>query len=289
MISPTPGVCDCPVIVHTIVPGRLVGARRSRNHSAPRATIARHVGERLDVVDQRGRRFGLRVGRRPSRRGPTARCPSADRRRSRRPRRRRAGTAATMRGNGSGRRASRAARSPRRRGTRRGPRTPSSADAAEPTGGPDLVDRGAQARDLAGERTLQRRRRRCPASTAWAPMSAPSSTWYGLPRMIVRSLNVPGSPSAAFTTTVDRIGAREVLAHGPPLAPGREAGAAAAAEAGGFDHLDDRPRVDRPGELEARSRRRGARRTRRASGSASGGAPGGSSVMTGVCPRNQHG
>ena len=39
------------------------------------------------------------------------------------------------------------------------------------------------------------------ASIACAAISAPSITAYGLSRMIVRSLNVPGSPSAALTTT----------------------------------------------------------------------------------------
>ena len=40
------------------------------------------------------------------------------------------------------------------------------------------------------------------APTACAAISAPSSTAYGLARRIARSLNVPGSPSAALTTTV---------------------------------------------------------------------------------------
>ena len=39
------------------------------------------------------------------------------------------------------------------------------------------------------------------ASIALAPINAPSITAYGFARMIERSLNVPGSPSAAFTTT----------------------------------------------------------------------------------------
>ncbi len=42
------------------------------------------------------------------------------------------------------------------------------------------------------------------APTAWAAMSAPSSTRYGSRRRISRSLKQPGSPSAAFTTTVGR-------------------------------------------------------------------------------------
>ena len=41
------------------------------------------------------------------------------------------------------------------------------------------------------------------APIARAATSAPSSTWYGLARRIARSLNEPGSPSAAFTTTAD--------------------------------------------------------------------------------------
>ncbi len=42
-----------------------------------------------------------------------------------------------------------------------------------------------------------------------AAMSAPSMAWYGLCRRSVRSLKVPGSPSAAFTTTgVGSSGAR---------------------------------------------------------------------------------
>ena len=40
------------------------------------------------------------------------------------------------------------------------------------------------------------------APTANAAISAPSSTRYGSRRRIMRSLNEPGSPSAAFTTTV---------------------------------------------------------------------------------------
>src|SRR5215207_449728 len=40
------------------------------------------------------------------------------------------------------------------------------------------------------------------ALSANAAMSAPSSTRYGSERMIARSLNEPGSPSAPFTTTV---------------------------------------------------------------------------------------
>src|SRR5207248_11754646 len=40
------------------------------------------------------------------------------------------------------------------------------------------------------------------ALSANAAMSAPSSTRYGSARMIARSLNDPGSPSAPFTTTV---------------------------------------------------------------------------------------
>ena len=40
------------------------------------------------------------------------------------------------------------------------------------------------------------------APTACAAISAPSSTAYGFARRMARSLNVPGSPSAAFTTTV---------------------------------------------------------------------------------------
>ena len=40
------------------------------------------------------------------------------------------------------------------------------------------------------------------APTTDAATSAPSSTRYGLRRRMARSLNVPGSPSAALTTTV---------------------------------------------------------------------------------------
>ena len=40
------------------------------------------------------------------------------------------------------------------------------------------------------------------APTAWAAISAPSITRYGSARRIARSLNEPGSPSAALTTTV---------------------------------------------------------------------------------------
>ena len=40
------------------------------------------------------------------------------------------------------------------------------------------------------------------ASIALAAMRAPSMTSYGLRRRMVRSLRVPGSPSAALTTTI---------------------------------------------------------------------------------------
>src|SRR5215212_10217468 len=40
------------------------------------------------------------------------------------------------------------------------------------------------------------------APTARAAINAPSTTWKGLLRKMVRSLNVPGSPSAPLTTTV---------------------------------------------------------------------------------------
>jgi hypothetical protein len=39
------------------------------------------------------------------------------------------------------------------------------------------------------------------APTANAATIMPSRTWYGLARSRARSLNVPGSPSAPFTTT----------------------------------------------------------------------------------------
>ena len=68
------------------------------------------------------------------------------------------------------------------------------------------------------------------APIAWAAMSAPSSTRYGFSSRIARSLNVPGSPSAALTTTgVGWLG--ELYGgDGAPLQPGGEAGAAAAAQ-----------------------------------------------------------
>ena len=77
------------------------------------------------------------------------------------------------------------------------------------------------------------------APTARAAINAPSSTSYGLLRRIVRSLKVPGSPSAAFTTTEAGSRRDRFVADRPPLASGRESGAAATAQTRGDDLVDD--------------------------------------------------
>ena len=65
----------------------------------------------------------------------------------------------------------------------------------------------------------------------------PSMSRKGSPSMIMRSANVPLSPSSALQTTYLLLGPRVV--HGLPLDPGREAGAAAPAQTGEPDLLDD--------------------------------------------------
>src|SRR3954467_5556161 len=93
-------------------------------------------------------------------------------------------------------------------------------------------------------------------------MRAPSMTAYGSIRRMLRSLNVPGSPSAPLTTTVvgsagglfslpvrplpprRRPGGRVVLQDRAPLPARREAGATAAAQAGGIQLVDDRHPLD---------------------------------------------
>ena len=107
----------------------------------------------------------------------------------------------------------------------------------------------AAAGDLAGERGLD------PTTTSSAPhaaaaMHAPSSTRNGLRRSSMRSLNVPGSPSAALTTTgIDApVERAATVAH---LRPVGEPGAAPAAEAGVGDELDDRLGLPVPGRGQA--------------------------------------
>ena len=68
--SPTPACLTQPLTVQSSVPGDVVGADLAEPVGAF-GERDRDVRERLDVVDQRGRRFGLGVGRRPSRRAPT--------------------------------------------------------------------------------------------------------------------------------------------------------------------------------------------------------------------------
>ena len=103
---------------------------------------------------------------------------------------------------------------------------------------------------LVGERFLQCDDDAVGVPTARAAMSAPSSTAYGLVRRIMRSLNEPGSPSAAFTTTVAARVGRLVDADGLPLAPGGEARAAATAESGRQQMLDRPGGTEPPGRVE---------------------------------------
>ena len=63
-------------------------------------------------------------------------------------------------------------------------------------------------------------------------------TWYGLARRMARSLNVPGSPSAAFTTTVAGRASERLARTVRHLLAGREAGAAAPAQAGGVELVE---------------------------------------------------
>ena len=85
------------------------------------------------------------------------------------------------------------------------------------------------------------------APTAWAAMSAPSSTRYGSRRRISRSLRQPGSPSAALTTTVGRITGDVFEMTVCHFRPGGEAGAATTAESGGGHEVDDGAAVDGAG------------------------------------------
>ncbi len=78
-------------------------------------------------------------------------------------------------------------------------------------------------------------------------MAQPSMRAWGVQRMISRSLNVPGSDSSALQHEVVRLAV--VLGHEGPLEPGREAGAAAPAEARLLhllDHLGARHRQRLP-------------------------------------------
>ena len=86
---------------------------------------------------------------------------------------------------------------------------------------------------------------------------APSRIRNGLVRIKVRSLNVPGSPSARVHDHRGRLVASHAR-HGSPLRAGREPGPAATPEPGGLDRLQHRdgPRRPRwpgaPGRLPAR-------------------------------------
>ena len=110
------------------------------------------------------------------------------------------GTAARRRGRDGGHRPPPAGRSPRRE-VLVGPAHDIDGDVRGDAGRHHLGDRRAQPLDLGRERSLDRHDH-ARAVIAYAATSAPSSTRYGLRRIFPRSLNVPGSPSAALTTTV---------------------------------------------------------------------------------------
>ncbi len=96
------------------------------------------------------------------------------------------------------------------------------------------------------------------APTAWAAISAPSSTRYG-----IGAQDRPVLERAGFALGgVDHDGRRErrgaVGDDRPPLARDGEAGAAATAQAGGVDQVDDRGGVDAARRAAVPRRRRSA-------------------------------
>ena len=89
------------------------------------------------------------------------------------------------------------------------------------------------------------------------PSSSPSSTRCGCSARIWRSLNVPGSDSSALQIAYFGVGL--LAGHDLPLAPGREAGAAHAAQPGLLQHVDDL--VGARGRRPARGAARGSARS----------------------------
>ena len=211
-----------PVTVHTIVPGDS-SVPSVRNQSAPRAMMRGDVGERLDVVDQRRRRVGVAVGTGHLDVGRQAAAGADVGRRLDDLVARPAGTAARCAGTDSGRRSSRAARSPRRRGTRSGLRRRSISTPSAQPAAVDLVDRG---------------RRRAPTSAAnerfvatmiWSAPTARARDQRALDhlvRIVPQDRAVLEGARLTFGRVDDHRGALEVgavVAHGAPLAAGREA------------------------------------------------------------------
>ena len=139
----------------------------------------------------------------PRRRARPARGRPAGLACRRRPRRRRGATAARRAGTARGRRAPRAGRSPRRTGSEFGPAERDRARCRRPSPRRDLRDRRRRRARIHGANVSFMRDDHLVGVRPRARRSArPSSTWYGFVRSSVRSLNEPGSPSAALTTTV---------------------------------------------------------------------------------------
>ena len=170
-----------------------------------------HRGEREHVVD---RRSGARTAPRPRAagawRGPCRACPPG----------------------------SPASRSPRRRCTPRRRPAPAgrSAGRCPRTSAPSQpcevrhVDGAAQRRDRVGVLRAQVDVALGGPDGDRRATSIPSISRNGSPSISIRSAKVPLSPSSALHTTNFSSPGR--LQHGAPLDPGREAGAAAAAQAG---------------------------------------------------------
>ena len=104
----------------------------------------------------------------------------------------------------------------------------------------------------------------CLHSIACAAIRQPSIRRCGTRERISRSLKLPGSDSSALTTRYFGFGAARLRWHERPLAAGREAGAAAAAQLRREQLLDQRLGRQRA-RLRERLRSRRSPRTRRAS------------------------
>ncbi len=70
-----------------------------------------------------------------------------------------------------------------------------------PTNPASLISRRARdSASISGSNDAFTARYTPTASTVAAEIASPSTTWYGFRRMSIRSLNVPGSPSAPLPT-----------------------------------------------------------------------------------------